>query len=85
MGKGFGLGDAGIDYTLGAEVITDTAVHTGRFKQIDFYENTHVTAIASENYTGNTLAGESFPAGFHLVGVFTSIELNNGACIAYRI
>lgn len=85
MAKGFGQGDVGIDYALGAEVITDSAVHTGRFKHIDFYENTTVTAIASENYTGNTLAGETFPAGFHIVGVFTSIQLQNGACIAYRI
>ena len=85
MGKGFGQGDVGIDYTLGAEVITDTAVHTGRFKHIDFYENSTITAIASENYTGNSLAGESMPSGFHLVGVFTSIQLQNGACIAYRI
>lgn len=85
MSKGFGQGDVGIDYTLGAEVITDSVAHAGRFKHIDFYENTTVTAIASENYTGNSLAGETFPAGFHLVGVFTSIQLQNGACIAYRI
>ena len=85
MAKGFGQGDVGIDYTLGAEVITDSVAHTGRFKHIDFYENTTVTAIASENYTGNSLAGETFPAGFQLVGVFTSIQLQNGACIAYRI
>lgn len=85
MAKGFGQGDVGIDYTLGAEVITDSVAHTGRFKHIDFYENSTITAIASENYTGNTLAGESMPSGFHLVGVFTSIQLQNGACIAYRI
>lgn len=84
MSKGFGsYGD--VDYTVGAEVITDTAVHTGRFKQIDFYENSHITAISTENYTGNTLAGETMPSGFHLTGVFTSIQLQNGACIAYRI
>ena len=75
----------GIDYTLGAEVITDTATHTGRFHHIDFYENTHVNTIVSPNMTGNTLDGETFPAGFELRGVFTSITLNNGACIAYRI
>lgn len=84
MSKGFGsYGD--IDYTVGAEVITDNAVHTGRFKQIDFYESSHITSIVSENYTGNTLNGESMPSGFHLTGVFTSIQLQNGACIAYRI
>lgn len=84
MAKGFGS-YSDVDYTVGAEVITDSAAHTGRFKQIDFYENTTITSIVSENYTGNTLAGESMPSGFHLTGVFTSIQLQNGACIAYRI
>lgn len=84
MSKGFGSSGA-VDYNIGAEVITDSAVHTGRFKQIDFYENSHITAIASENYTGNSLNGETIPAGFHITGVFTSIQLQNGACIAYKI
>jgi hypothetical protein len=75
----------GIDYTLGGEVINDTVEHVGRFHHIDFYENTHVNTIVSSNMTGNTLNGETFPAGFELRGVFTSITLNNGACIAYRI
>jgi len=75
----------GIDYTLGGEVITDTAAHTGRFHHIDFYETTHIDTIVSTNMTGNTLNGESFPAGFELRGLFTSIRLQNGACIAYRV
>ena len=85
MAKGFGQGDVGIDYGVGAEVITDTAVHTGLFKHIDFYENSTITALTSKNYTGNSLDGETLPSGFHIVGVFTSIQLQNGACIAYRI
>jgi len=84
MAKGYG-GDSAVDYTVGAELITDTAAHTGRFNHIDFYENSTVTAISAENYTGNTFVGETFPAGFHLVGVFISIQLQNGACVAYRI
>jgi hypothetical protein len=75
----------GIDYTLGAEVITDTVAHTGRFHHIDFYESTHITALVATNYTGNSINGESVPAGFELRGVFTSIQLQNGACIAYKI
>lgn len=85
MAKGFGQGDVGIDYGVGAEVITDSAVHTGLFKHIDFYKNTTITALTSKNYTGNSLDGETMPSGFHIVGVFTSIQLQNGACIAYRI
>jgi hypothetical protein len=75
----------GIDYTVGGEVITDTLEHTGRFHHIDFFENTQIDTIVSPNLTGNTLNGESFPAGSEIRGVFTSIKLQNGACIAYRI
>jgi len=85
MAKGFEPGSSDRDYTIGAEVITDTNAHTGRFKHIDFYENTQIDTLVTENYTGNSLNGESVPSGFHLVGVFTSITLQNGACIAYRI
>jgi len=75
----------GIDYTLGGEVIHDTVVHVGRFHHIDFYENSQIDTIISTNMTGNTLNGESFPAGSELRGLFTSIKLQNGACIAYRV
>lgn len=75
----------GIDYTLGGEVIADTATHTGRFHHIDFYENSQIDTIVSTNMTGNSLNGESFPAGFEIRGVFTSIKLHNGACIAYKV
>jgi|TARA_R100000734_G_scaffold3060_1_gene2868 hypothetical protein len=85
MSRALGVGAVDGFYNVGAEVITDTATHTGRFKRIDFFENTHITTLASENYTGNSLDGESFPVGFIIEGVFTSIKLQNGACIAYRV
>ena len=72
------------DYAVGGEVITDTAAHTGRFKRIDFYEATEVSA-ATSNLTGNSIASESFPANFSLYGDFTSITLASGACVAYRV
>lgn len=75
----------GIDYTLGGEVITDSLEHIGRFHHIDFFENTTIDTIVSTNLTGNSLNGKSFPAGSEIRGVFTSIKLQNGACIAYRI
>jgi len=75
----------GIDYTLGGEVITDSLEHTGRFHHIDFFENTTIDTIVSTNLTGNSLNGESLPAGSEIRGVFTSIKLQNGACIAYKI
>ena len=79
-------GDASeVNYALGAEVIADTVAHTGKFSHIDFYENSTVTAIISTNITDNSFAGASIDEGAHLTGYFTSIQLQNGACIAYKI
>tara|TARA_R100001082_G_scaffold111077_1_gene93227 strand:- start:6834 stop:7073 length:240 start_codon:yes stop_codon:yes gene_type:complete len=72
------------DYAVGGELITDTSAHTGRFKRIDFYESTQVSA-ASSNLTGNSIANETFPANYSLFGDFTSITLASGACVAYRV
>jgi hypothetical protein len=74
-----------VDYSLGAEVITDTAVHTGIFGHIDFYENSTVDAIISTNVIDNNFSGATIDAGAHLTGYFTSIKLQNGACLAYKL
>jgi len=84
MAKSHG-GTTSIDYTIGAEVINDTAVHTGKFLHIDFYESSTITAIVSTNVIDNSFAGASLDEGAHLSGYFTSIQLQNGACIAYKI
>jgi hypothetical protein len=52
---------------------------------IDFYENSTISAIVSTNVIDNSFAGASVDQGAHLTGYFTSIKLQNGACIAYRI
>ena len=84
MAKSHG-GASDVDYSVGAEVINDTAVHTGKFRHIDFYENSTVQSIVSTNITDNSFAGASVDQGAHLTGYFTSIQLQNGACIAYKI
>ena len=71
------------DYAVGGEVITDTAAHTGRYKGVDFYEDTQIAAMSS-NLTGNTIAGETVKHGTRIYGLITSITLTSGACIAYR-
>jgi hypothetical protein len=75
----------GMDFRIGAEFVSDTSAHTGRFSAIYFKEATVINAITADNYTGNALAGESFPADSTIYGIFTSITLTSGACIAYRI
>lgn len=84
MAKSHG-GASSVDYNVGAEVINDTAAHTGKFMHIDFYENSTIDAITSTNVIDNNFAGASVDQGAHLTGYFTSIKLQNGACIAYRI
>lgn len=74
-----------IDYSIGAEVITDSVAHTGKFAHIDFYENSTITEIISTNVTDNNFASATVDQGSHLTGYFTSIRLQNGACIAYKI
>ena len=84
MAKSHG-GASAVDWSVGAEVINDTAAHTGKFMHIDFYESSTITAIVSTNVIDNSFAGASVDQGAHLTGYFTSIQLQNGACIAYRI
>lgn len=84
MAKSHG-GASSVNYSIGAEVITDTVAHTGKFHHIDFYENSTVQSIVSTNITDNSFAGASVDQGAHMTGYFTSIQLQNGACIAYKI
>lgn len=78
-------GHAPIDYSIGAEIINDTAAHTGKFSHICFYENSTIDAILSKNVIDNNFAGASVDQCASLEGHFTSIKLQNGACIAYKI
>ena len=75
----------GIDYSTGATFIGDTATRTGRWGAIHFTTNTQIDAIGTQNYDGNTLSGQSFNASTTLYGVFTSIKLQNGHCVAYKL
>ena len=79
----------GIDpaYSIGGDFVNTTDAQTGRWNRIVIVKgNTSFDAITAQNYTGNSLVGESFPAGFELQGVFTAFTLaSGGSVIAYRI
>ncbi len=75
----------GIDYSVGATFISDTATRTGRWGAIHFTTNTQIDAITAQNYDGSTLSGQSMSAATTMYGVFTSIKLQNGHCIAYKL
>lgn len=76
---------SGIDYAIGAEVINDTQAHTGTFIYVDFYENSTIDEIVSTNIVDDSFSGVTVDQGAHIAGYITSITLQNGACIAYRI
>jgi hypothetical protein len=75
----------GIDYAKGATFIGDTATYTGRWCAIHFTTNTQVDTLVPLNWDGNTISGQSFDSSTTLYGVFTSIKLQNGHCVAYRL
>lgn len=74
----------------GAEVINDDVAHNDlNAFVVSFYAFSEIAAITitdanDEAFDGNTLVGEVFPPGYELYGKITSIELVNGACIAYK-
>lgn len=75
----------GIDYAKGATFVGNTATHTGRWCAIYFTTNCIVDELTSLNWDGETVSGQSFSANSTLYGVFTSIKLQNGHCVAYKL
>jgi hypothetical protein len=69
----------------GAEYISDTAAHTGRFGKICALEDTVIATLAAEDYTGNALTAVVLNSTAELYGVFTSITLTSGSVVAYRL
>ena len=84
MGRHNGIDPA---YSIGGDFVTSTDAQTGRWNRIVIVKNnTAFDAITAQNYTGNSLVGESFPAGFELQGLFTAFTLaSGGSVIAYKI
>ena len=75
----------GVDYAKGATFIGDTTTHNGRWCAISFSSNAIVDALVAQNWDGSTVAGQSFDPGIVIYGVFTSIKLQNGHCVAYKL
>ena len=84
MGRHNGIDPA---YSIGGDFVNTTDAQTGRWNRLVIVKNnTSFSAITAQNYTGNSLVGESFPAGFELQGVFTAFTLGaGGSVLAYRI
>jgi hypothetical protein len=72
------------DYA-GAEYISDTAAHTGRFGEIVALEDSVIASLTAQDWTGNALTAIPLKATGEIEGVFTSITLTSGTVVAYRI
>ena len=75
----------GIDYSKGATFVDAATTRTGRWCAITFFNNATITEIISSNYDGESLAGHTPTAGVTIYGVFTSINLSSGHCVAYKL
>ena len=78
----------GISSFKGANIITDTAAHTGRFSKITCLTDSTVTLV-STNVTKNgttTVSGIALKAGTEIEGIFTSVtQTSAGSVIAYSV
>lgn len=75
----------GIDYAKGATFIANGTTATGRFCALHFTSSSIISSITALNWDGATLTGHQFDAGTIVYGVFTSILLQSGHCIAYKL
>jgi hypothetical protein len=74
------------DSYAGAEYISDTNAHTGRFGEIVSLEaGTVIASLTALDYTGNALTSVVLDPSCELCGVFTSITLASGSVVAYRL
>jgi hypothetical protein len=69
----------------GAEYISDTAAHTGRFGKVVALENTVIASMTADDITGNTLSAVTLNSSCEICGVITSITLTSGSVLAYRL
>lgn len=72
------------DYA-GAEYISDTSAHTGRFGEIVALEDSVIASLTAQDWTGNALTAIPLKAAVEIEGVFTSITLTSGTVVAYRL
>jgi len=69
----------------GAHFIATTSSNTatGSWYAIAFSQETEISALTASDWTGDSVAGKTFPAGYVIYGTFTGITLTSGECTAY--
>lgn len=71
--------------SAGAEYISDTAVHTGRFCEIVALEDSVIASLVTKDWTGNATTTVPLKATGEIEGIFTSITLASGKVVAYKV
>ncbi len=69
----------------GAEYISDTSAHAGRFGEIYALEDAVISTLTAQDWTGNALTSVPLKAGDEIKGIFTSVTLASGKVVAYKI
>ena len=69
----------------GAEYVSDTAAHTGRFGKVVALEDSVIATLAAEDITGNALSAVVLKANCEICGVIASVTLTSGSVIAYKL
>jgi len=70
---------------IGFEYISDTAAHTGRFRELYAVAATVIASATVQNASGNAFTAVPLEAGDSIQGIFTSVTLTSGKVIAYKI
>jgi len=68
----------------GSTYINDTAANTGKWYCIIPNTDAKFTLLTDANRDGDTLEGDTFPAGYPIYGAFTAITLASGSVVAYK-
>jgi hypothetical protein len=70
-------------FEAGGDLITDTAVHTGRWRKLVALADVVLDSGTVADDISGSFSGAQLKATAELIGTFTSIQLTSGTAVAY--
>lgn len=70
-------------FDVGGDLISDTAVHSGRWKRLLCLTDAAFAAGTASDDISGSFTGQAIKAGTEITGSFTAIELASGSLIAF--
>jgi len=70
-------------FDAGGQLITDTAVHTGRWRKLVALADVVLASGTVADDISGSFSGAQLKATAELIGTFTSIQLTSGTAVAY--